>query len=101
MTAEAIQDRARPVLPPFVKVDEDADTIDMWVVEPTGDPIFDEAVGFYYAGEAVAYARVIADPSFVAAVVAELAVRPVVGARDIERGFLNRIARLACAGSLS
>jgi hypothetical protein len=79
--------------------------IDGWKPgEPTGDYALDFMTGELYADIAVKHARQIKDPAFVGLVLATIyfkATRRLIEMGGREQGFLDRLARLAYAGSLN
>jgi hypothetical protein len=79
--------------------------IDGWKPgEPTGDYVLDFMTGVLYADIAVKHARQIKDPAFVGFVLATIyfkATRRLIEMGGREQGFLDRLARLAYAGSLN
>jgi hypothetical protein len=93
-------------LPPFMReLPDSACLYKFWVVESTGNPEADIALGEAYARAAVAYARTLpAGAALIAFVLAEIFRRTQL--RDdldgrVEAGFITQIARLAYAGSMN
>lgn len=90
-------------LPCFMRVCDG--TIDGWRPGPaTGDMGADFAAGRIYAEMAVAHARLVNNPHAITFIIASMnckAVRGEISYGGYEQGFLDRLAFLACAGSLN
>jgi hypothetical protein len=78
--------------------------IDGWAVEPSGDTSTDVAAGRSYAEEAIAYARAIGKPAFIAFVLSQIVDKAVIEGKSaplIEYGFYQRLAQTAFCGALN
>ena len=91
------------VLPTFMK--PIGNRVDGWVPSPSGgDDGTDFVLGEIYADMAVVHAREVKNPtaiSFILACIASKVARGEINYGPTEEGFTDRIARLACAGSLN
>lgn len=91
------------VLPCFMK--NEGSRVNGWVPAPScGDAGTDFVLGEIYADMAIAHAREAKNPqaiSFIMASIHTKAMRGEITYSCIEEGFLDRIARLAYAGSLN
>ena len=90
-------------LPPFVE--HRPGYFDGWTPgEATGDDDMDRMLGELYADIAIRHARAVNNPDFIGMVMAAIyfkTARGLIKMGETERGFLNRIARLAYVGALS
>lgn len=91
------------VLPSFMK--NAGHKVDGWVPAPSsGDEACDFVLGEIYADMAVMHAREQNDPgaiSFILGCIACKFARGEIEYGGIEKGFTDRIARLACVGALN
>lgn len=104
-----VNGRPEPIeVPPFVQrrddIDDESDVRawDGWVVQSTGDPKRDYELGEHYAGIAVDLATEHDRPSLITFTLSAIYLKQAMGlitAGEIERGFIDRIARLACLGA--
>jgi hypothetical protein len=76
--------------------------IDGWAVEPSGDTATDVAAGRAYAEDAIAYARTIGSPAFIAFVLSQIVDKTVIDGKSaplIEYDFYQRLAQTGFCGA--
>lgn len=97
-------------LPPYVRrrpeIEDESriDAWDSWVVETTGDDQTDYRLGSQYADIAVELALIQQSPAAITLPLSSMYLKQTHGmilAGAIERGFVDRVAQLACRGAVA
>lgn len=111
VNGKPINGHSKPTeIPPFVQrranVEDERsyEAWDGWVVETTGDPATDYKLGQDYAAIAARIANANDNPGVISFSLSSIYLKQAHGlieAGEIERGFIDRISRLACLGALN